>query len=263
MHILILNVIFLCVSSFKSRIQTRARFDIFGSWLRHIRIVLTPGFSENSTWRSTINARYCFIMNCFQRIFFRRKKDGRPTKEKLPVKQKFSHGVGHILNDLAASVWFSYLLIYLTKVAGLSNRNSGLVVLLGQIADALFTPFIGILCDRTVCRYGRRKLWHLIGTILTSVSFPMLFIRLLPEDSASLLKLTYFVGVAAVFQFGWGSVQISHLSLIPEICHRNNERVELNAIRSVIRTYVYILILLCMVLFKFFSSCQSCLTMLA
>lgn len=153
------------------------------------------------------------------------------------MKQKFSHGVGHILNDLAASVWFSYLIIYLTKVAGLSNRNTGLVVFLGQIADAVFTPFIGIICDRTVCRYGRRKVWHLIGTVLTSVSFPMLFIRVLPDDSSTTLKVSYFVGVAAVFQFGWGSVQISHLSLIPEICHRNNERVELNAIRYLYQLY--------------------------
>ncbi|XP_031567378.1 major facilitator superfamily domain-containing protein 12-like isoform X1 [Actinia tenebrosa] len=164
-------------------------------------------------------------------------------KKSLPVKQKFSHGVGHILNDLAASVWFSYLIIYLTKVAGLSNRHTGLVVLLGQIADAVFTPFIGILCDRTVCRYGRRKIWHLIGSVLTSLSFPMLFIQMLPEGSSSNLKVGYYVAIAAVFQFGWGCVQISHLSLIPEICHRNNERVELNAIRSALTficgIYVY------------------------
>lgn len=166
-------------------------------------------------------------MDCIKKMTSK----SQTQKKSLPVKQKFSHGVGHILNDLAASVWFSYLIIYLTKVAGLSNRHTGLVVLLGQIADAVFTPFIGILCDRTVSRYGRRKIWHLIGTVLTSLSFPMLFIRILPEGSSSNLKVSYYVGIAAVFQFGWGCVQISHLSLIPEICYRNNERVELNAIR--------------------------------
>ena len=30
--------------------------------------------------------------------------------------QRFSYGVGHVLNDLTASMWFSYLLIYLQKV---------------------------------------------------------------------------------------------------------------------------------------------------
>ncbi|EDO41826.1 predicted protein, partial [Nematostella vectensis] len=156
---------------------------------------------------------------------------------------KASHGVGHILNDLAASVWFSYLIIYLTKVAGLPNRHTGLVLFLGQIADALFTPFVGILCDRTVCRYGRRKIWHLLGCILTSLSFPLIFIRILPNDATDTLKVCYYVGIAAVFQFGWGCVQISHLTLIPEISKKSSERVELNAIRSALTficgIYVY------------------------
>lgn len=30
--------------------------------------------------------------------------------------QKFAFGTGHVLNDLCASVWFSYLLVYLQYV---------------------------------------------------------------------------------------------------------------------------------------------------
>ncbi|KAJ7370164.1 Major facilitator super domain-containing protein 12 [Desmophyllum pertusum] len=92
-------------------------------------------------------------------------------KKKLPFGLKFSHGVGHIYNDLTANAWFSYLIIFLTKVAGLSNAYAGLVILIGQITDATCTPFSGFLNDRTVNRYGRRKTWHLIGTLCTTVAF--------------------------------------------------------------------------------------------
>lgn len=163
----------------------------------------------------------------------RRKQKKDESVEKLPRSQRAVHGVGHVLNDLVSSVWFSYLIIYLTKVVELSNRHTGLVILLGQIADGIFTPFIGIVCDRTVCRYGRRKVWHLIGTVLVSVSFPLLLIRLLDQATSDVVQMVYYVGVAAVFQFGWGCVQISHLSLIPEMSRREDERVELNAIRYV------------------------------
>ncbi|XP_048575742.1 major facilitator superfamily domain-containing protein 12 isoform X2 [Nematostella vectensis] len=156
----------------------------------------------------------------------------KPEKLRLCLKQKASHGVGHILNDLVSSVWFTYLIIYLTKVVQLSNRHTGLVILLGQLADGIFTPFIGILCDRTVCQYGRRKLWHLIGSLLVTITFPLLLTRLLSHGEGEAAKVAYYVAVAAVFQFGWGCVQISHLSLIPEICEQSGERVELNAIRS-------------------------------
>ena len=163
-----------------------------------------------------------------------RKKDKSHKKdvfERLPRSQRAIHGVGHVLNDLVSGVWFSYIIIYLTKVVGLSNRLTGLIILLGQITDGVFTPFIGIICDRTVCRYGRRKVWHLIGTVLVSATLPLLLIRLLEESTSDVLKMVYYVGIASVFQFGWGCVQISHLSLIPEISRREDERVELNAIR--------------------------------
>lgn len=170
---------------------------------------------------------------CWGTVQKKSRKQKKNDFEKLPCKQRAVHGVGHVLNDLVSSVWFSYLIIYLTKVVELSNRHTGLVILLGQIADGIFTPFIGIICDRTVCRYGRRKVWHLIGTVLVSASFPLLLIRLLDQATSDILKMVYYVGIAAVFQFGWGCVQISHLSLIPEISRREDERVELNAIRYV------------------------------
>lgn len=34
----------------------------------------------------------------------------------LSTVSRFSFGVGHVLNDLCASMWFSYLLVYFHKV---------------------------------------------------------------------------------------------------------------------------------------------------
>ena len=153
-------------------------------------------------------------------------------KERIPLGLKFSHGVGHIYNDLTASAWFSYLIIFLTKVAGLSNADAGLVILLGQITDATCTPFSGYLNDRTVSRYGRRKTWHLIGTVCSTIAFPLLFSRCIGcHDSSEAVKLAYYSICGCILQFGWGCVQVSHLSMIPEISKSASERVELNAIR--------------------------------
>ena len=170
-------------------------------------------------------------MDLLCRCFRRKEKTATTKGRKLPVSQKFCYGVGHILNDLAANAWFSYLIIYLTKVARLSNSHTGLVAMLGQVTDGICTPITAILNDKTVCHYGRRKIWHLIGTICVSITFPLLFTRLLGDGVSASLKLAYYISIAAVFQFGWGCVQISHLSLIPEIAIRESEKVELNAIR--------------------------------
>jgi len=153
-------------------------------------------------------------------------------KVSLSVSQRFCYSVGHVLNDLAGNTWFSYLLVFLTKIAGLPNAHAGYVLLISQVFEGICTPVAGILCDKTVCKYGRRKSWHLLGTACVTISFPFIFNRCLGcTDSSNTAKFFYYTGFSMVFGFGWGSTQIGHLSLIPEISKRESERVELNALR--------------------------------
>ena len=154
-------------------------------------------------------------------------------RKKLTKVQKVFYGVGHILNDLCANTWFSYVLIYMTKVVGLSDSKAGLILLIGQVADALSTLFIGYSCDKTKCWwYGKRKLWHGIGTICVLLSFPFIFnLCISCLESSELTKMLYYSAFVIVFQFGWAATQIAHLSLIPDIANKLVEKVELNAIR--------------------------------
>ncbi|XP_015747464.1 PREDICTED: major facilitator superfamily domain-containing protein 12-like [Acropora digitifera] len=169
--------------------------------------------------------------NCFCAV----EKNSENKTDKLSMGQKFCFGVGHILNDLAVNAWFSYFIIYLIKVAQLSKSQTGLVVMFGQVTEGISSLVTAILIDKTVCRYGRRKIWHLVGSVCVCLTLPLLFTRLLGNEASDTLKLVYYIGVTAVFQFSWGCVQISHLSLIPEIASRETEKVELNAIRSALR----------------------------
>lgn len=89
---------------------------------------------------------------------------------RLPLKSKLAYGVGHVLNDVCASMWFTYLLVYFHLVLGFSPTIAGVILLIGQVADAVSTPFVGLQSDRDddffLCRYGRRKTWHLTGKML-------------------------------------------------------------------------------------------------
>ena len=86
--------------------------------------------------------------------------------DQLNFYRKVSYGVGHVLNDLCASMWFSYLLIYLHRIILFNDSLAGYMMLLGQISDAISTTFVGFESDKTVhgiFNYGRRKSWHLVG----------------------------------------------------------------------------------------------------
>ncbi|KAF0991650.1 hypothetical protein HZS_5677 [Henneguya salminicola] len=61
----------------------------------------------------------------------------------LSLKSKIGYGIGHFYNDLCANMWFSYILLYMTKIIGLTPLNSGILLAIGQIADAFATLIIG------------------------------------------------------------------------------------------------------------------------
>lgn len=153
----------------------------------------------------------------------------------LPLGRRLCYAAGHFLNDLCASMWFTYLLVYLHAVLGFQGSYAGVALLIGQIADGVCTPLVGYESDRTTgsSRHGKRKTWHLLGTVCVLVSFPFIFNPCLACSDATphWAQLIYFSPFIIIFQFGWAATQISHLSLIPELVSCESAKVELTAYR--------------------------------
>ena len=80
----------------------------------------------------------------------------------LSMVTRLGYGMGHVLNDMACSMGFSYMLLFWHNVIHLSNTKAGLIALVGQIADGISTVLVGVLSDKDtnswICvRYGKRK----------------------------------------------------------------------------------------------------------
>lgn len=159
-----------------------------------------------------------------------------PENNVLSYREWFAYGMGHILNDVCASMWFTYILIFLNAVLQIDSAQSGAALAIGQIADGISTQIVGIFSDKEpdhwLCRYGRRKIWHLLGTICVFISFPFIFspyyVFHYLNDSSLLIYYSVFI---IVFQFGWASTQISHLSLVSDLTPYQHERTGLLSLR--------------------------------
>ncbi|XP_069834108.1 major facilitator superfamily domain-containing protein 12 isoform X2 [Dendropsophus ebraccatus] len=149
--------------------------------------------------------------------------------------QKLSYATGHYLNDLCASMWFTYFLVYFHSVLGFSSFYAGVLLLIGQVADGVCTPLVGYESDRHpgLRNYGRRKTWHLTGTVSVLISFPFIFNPCLgcSVNTPQWVGLIYFIPFIIIFQFGWAATQISHLALIPDLAKNEHDKVELTAFR--------------------------------
>ena len=83
--------------------------------------------------------------------------------------QKLFYSVGHVQNDLCASMWFTLLIVFFQYIIHFHDALAGYLLLFGQVIDAVSTPVVGYLCDFTsgFCRLGRCKSWHLVGSLYT------------------------------------------------------------------------------------------------
>jgi len=88
-----------------------------------------------------------------------------------------SYAAGHFLNDQCASMWFTYLLLYFEKILLLPAATSSALYLIGQVVDAASTPILGFLIDRVKLLnfYPKRKTWHILGSVLVSASWLVIF----------------------------------------------------------------------------------------
>ncbi|CAM6096468.1 unnamed protein product [Calypogeia fissa] len=154
-----------------------------------------------------------------------------PSALALPRPAILVYGTGHVLNDLTAACWFTYLLIFLTDV-GLSPKQAGAVMLSGQVADAFATILVGQLIDR----FGQFKMWHAGGSLLVAVSFSSVFggciaCEIFGTNSTSAVTVGYST-FAAIFNLGWAATQVSHMSLVNCITANSSSRVSLNSCRN-------------------------------
>uniref|UniRef100_A0A7G3AZV7 Putative sugar transporter n=1 Tax=Lutzomyia longipalpis TaxID=7200 RepID=A0A7G3AZV7_LUTLO len=146
----------------------------------------------------------------------------------LPLIHKIGFGIGHVYNDLAAGVWFSYTLLFMHSVISLPGPAAGALVMWGQVMDAVATPIVGHLSDK----YGSKRQWHIFGSALVFISFPAIFaVCPMCNPSQQIWEIVYFTIVILVFQTAWAIVQISHLAMIPEMSRTQKDRSDLTALR--------------------------------
>lgn len=124
-----------------------------------------------------------------------------------------AYSLGHFGNDLCAAAWFTYVLYFVNFVVKLDPTTSASVMLSGQIADGIFTPIVGFFSDKCKTKLGKRIPWYIFGCLLVYPSFLCLFIY--PDFKGNTSAETlYYITLPAIFNVGWASVQISHMSIV-------------------------------------------------
>ncbi|XP_003243797.2 major facilitator superfamily domain-containing protein 12 [Acyrthosiphon pisum] len=140
--------------------------------------------------------------------------------------RRVAYGFGHVFNDITAAIWFSYTMVFMQNVVGVPGTTAGFLLFFGQTVDAIATPFVGLMVDK----FGKKKNWVLLGTVMEAISFPLIYYV---WNLSIVVAILIYICSILIFQMAWALVQISHLSLIPELTDLSLERGKLTSIRYV------------------------------
>ena len=160
--------------------------------------------------------------------------------QKLTLGTKFKYGLADLGFALITSAIQFFLLFYYTDVAGINPAVAGMALMFGKLTwDALNDPLFGYWSDRTRSRFGRRRIYMLIGAVPLGVAAWIMF---------SLPKGLTGVGAFLAVLFSFWLVDTFHTmtttpyyALTPELTRDYNERASLTTIRMIFSVVGYIL----------------------
>jgi GPH family glycoside/pentoside/hexuronide:cation symporter len=148
---------------------------------------------------------------------------------KLPLLTKLTYALPAFSLAVIGIPVYVYMPKFYTDVIGLNIAFIGGILLAARIFDAITDPAIGLLSDRTMSRFGRRRPWIAIGSILTAAA--VLFLFNPPEGLSINLNIWFGVSVFMLFLF-WTVVVVPYESLGPELTFSYNDRNSLFSFRD-------------------------------
>jgi len=160
--------------------------------------------------------------------------------QKLSMGFKFRYGLADLGFSLITSAMQFFLLYYYTDVAGINPALAGVALMVGKITwDAFNDPLFGYWSDRTRSRFGRRRIYMVIGAVPLGIAAWLMF-----SLPVGLTGVPAFLAVLLSFWL----VDTFHTmtctpyyALTPELTRDYSERAGLTSIRMVYSVVGYIL----------------------
>jgi glycoside/pentoside/hexuronide:cation symporter, GPH family len=151
---------------------------------------------------------------------------------------KIAYGAGDMAGSAAITIYGFFVSAFLLDVAGLRPAAIGVIFLISQVWDAVIDPLIGVLCDRTQSRHGRKRVWLLYGAVPFGAAYAMHWF-VPPLEGWGLFS--YYLVVALLFKTALSAVSVPHAALASDMTNDYHERIQLITYRSVLNLFASLL----------------------
>ncbi|MDD6646589.1 MAG: MFS transporter [Firmicutes bacterium] len=154
----------------------------------------------------------------------------KTSSDKLSIGTKCGYGFAAIGDAMGYTLPGTYLLFFLTTVAGIQPAMAGTITVIAAVWNALLNPIAGYISDHFVSRFGRRRPFMFVSTFPLIGAIILLFTAVELTDT---LKTIYYCLVAMAFWTAFTSFFIPFYALGAEYTENYDERTSLRSFASI------------------------------
>lgn len=158
---------------------------------------------------------------------------------KLTFKEKYSYGIGALGKDLICGLVGTYLMFYFTDVLTIAPAFVGTLFFVARFWDGINDLGMGIIVDNTKTRWGKFRPWLLVGTLINSVAFVLLFSTFGLEGRPLYI---YVAVMYVIYGMTYTIMDIPYWSMLPNLTSDKKEREKISVIPRIFASFAGLLI---------------------
>lgn len=141
------------------------------------------------------------------------------------------YGMAEFYGGGAFVIINTFFLVFLTKALGIPAALAGAIPMAGKVWDAVTDPIMGNITDRTVSKIGPKRLYILIGGILSAIAFVLLWTTIPSRNTTTLF--VYYIVMYCIFSTGFTIIMVPYNGLLPDMVESYNVRSKFSSLRMI------------------------------
>lgn len=152
---------------------------------------------------------------------------------------KMAYGFADIYGGGAFVIISTFYTVFLTKALGMPAALAGTIPLIGKVWDAVTDPIMGNITDRTRSRFGAKRFYILIGSVISAVTFLLMWVPFYSHSMGALY--IFYMLMYMCFSTGFTIVMVPYNALLPDMVEDYTMRSKFSGVRMIFSTFGAIL----------------------
>jgi glycoside/pentoside/hexuronide:cation symporter, GPH family len=160
------------------------------------------------------------------------------SNQAVPMGQKIAFGFGMLANQMFPAA-LGVFIIVLVQDLGFGALLWGIIQFLPRIFDAVTDPIMGFISDNTRSKWGRRRQYVFIGSIIMGLAYVAMW--QLHKGDGLVYNFIYFLSWSLVFYLGLTIFSVPYVAMGYEISEDFHERTQIMAVSQFIGQWAWVI----------------------